>query len=290
MEEKPKVVYIMGTARSGSTILGVTLDNCEGIFYGGELGGWIERSGRSSYEGSERTGLWNTVLERVNGGAELFDKDVRGALERSSAALRLDRWPARRRLRGRWQRLTESLYRTIAQETGAGHIVDTSSHPLRAHELQRLDGVELHLIYLVRDPHGVVASFTTPGQAKYSDSIFITNAYISLTNLLAAWVFLRQPRARRLFLRHEDFVADPEGVLREILRGIGSDAEIPDLGSLQTGRAFQGNILLRKGQVSLKGRPDEPPRRLLTTLMQLPWPAVHSRLRPRARASGERRS
>ena len=289
MDEKPKVVYIMGTARSGSTILGVTLDNCEGIFYAGELGGWIERSGRSSYDGSERTGLWNTVLERVSGAGELFEEeDVRGALERSSAAFRPDRWRTRRRLRGRWQHVTESLYRTIVGETGAKHVVDTSSHPLRARELQRLGGVELHLIYLVRDPHGVVASFTTPGPARYSDSVFITNAYISLTNLLATWVFLRQPRGRRLFVRHEDFVADPEGVLQAILRGIESGAEIPDLASLQTGRAFQGNILLRQGKVSLKGSPDAPSRRLLTSLMQLPWPAIHSRLRPTTPASSER--
>ena len=279
LSDKPKVIYIMGTARSGSTILGVALGNCTDIFYAGELGGWLERSGQSSYDGSERTDLWGTVLERVAGASELFGQDPR-QLERSSAAFRVDRWGARRRLRGRWHRATESLYRVIAEETGASYIVDTSSHPLRARELQELDGIELHLVYLVRNPHGVVASFVTPGPAKYSDSVFITNAYIWLTNLLSVGVFLRQPRERRLFARHEEFVADPSGVLRTILASIGSEAELPDLATLQTGPAFQGNILLRKGQVSLKRKPDTPPRRWLTSMIQLLWPAVHTRLRP----------
>lgn len=279
--EKPRVVYVMGTARSGSTILGVALGNFDDVFFAGELGGWLEKSGISSYDGPERIDLWRAVLASVDGASELFGHEARYTLERSPAAFRLDQWSARRRLRARWRPITANLYRAIVRETGARNIVDTSSHPLRARELQRLSGIELHLVYLVRDPHGVVASFITPGPAKFSDSIFVTNAYIWITNLLSVATFLRQPRDRRLFVRHEDFVADPEGVLRAILKGIDSDASMPDLGALRTGPAFQGNILLRKDQVSLKGRPDAPPRRWLTTLIQLPWPAIHARLRPR---------
>ncbi len=291
---RPKVVYVMGTARSGSTIVGVTLGNCDGVFFAGELGGWLEKSGRSNYDGSEREGLWGKVLTRIEDPSELFGSEARHTLERSTAAYRIDKWPARRRLRRPWQRITAGLYRAIGAETGARHIVDTSSHPLRARELQKLDradgvggvdGVELYLVYMVRNPHGVVASFTTPGPAKFSDSIFITNAYIWLTNLLAVSIFLRQPRERRLFVHYEDFVADPAGVLGTLLRGMGSDAQVPDLEALQTGPAFQGNILLRKGQVSLKGRPDSPPRRALTAVFQCVWPAIHSLLRPAASAS-----
>ncbi len=207
----------MGTARSGSTILGVTLGNCEGVFYAGELGGWLEKSGVSNYAGEERARFWSGVLEQVDGAAELFGKETRRAVERSTAAFRVDEWPARRRLRRRFHRVTEELYRAIARASAAQYIVDTSSHPLRARELQKLAGVELYLVYLVRNPHSVVNSFTSPGIAQYSKSRLVTNAYIWLTHVLAVLVFLRQPRERRLFTRHEDFLGDPERVLRTVL-------------------------------------------------------------------------
>lgn len=34
--ERPKVIYVMGAGRSGSTILGVVLGNCTNVFDAGE--------------------------------------------------------------------------------------------------------------------------------------------------------------------------------------------------------------------------------------------------------------
>ncbi len=111
-------------------------------------------------------------------------------------------------------------------------IVDSSHYPLRARELQRLEGIELHLLLLVRDPQGIVASFDRDdvdeprfGEAK-------TNFYLWLTYALSAGVFLRQPATRRMLVRHEDLLAEPERVLREILDRVGSTAAPPDLDAL----------------------------------------------------------
>ncbi|HEX4467726.1 MAG TPA: hypothetical protein VH025_11110, partial [Solirubrobacteraceae bacterium] len=51
LAEVTKVLYVMGAGRSGSTILGVMLGNCEGIFYAGELDKWLPREGRPKREG-----------------------------------------------------------------------------------------------------------------------------------------------------------------------------------------------------------------------------------------------
>lgn len=280
---RPKVIYIMGAGRSGSTVLGVALGNCAGVFFAGELDKWLARSGVPQLNDLPRERFWAEVLERVPDAQALFGFEAQRCLERSSALLRVRDWPARRRLRGPYRRISQDLYRAIAQTTGASQIVDSSHYPLRARELQALDGVDLHIVFLVRDPQGVVASFDRRDVVERRFGMLTTNAYLWLTYLLSLAVFLRQPRARRLFVRREDFIADPAGVLRRVLELGGSTAATPDLGALRTGVPFQGNRLLRDEVIALRSSAERPARHSLsTTLLQLPWAVVFSLLRPAA--------
>jgi hypothetical protein len=279
---RPKVVYVMGTARSGSTILGVALGNCANVFYAGELGGWLGKSGISRIDGVERERFWASVREQVDCPSDLFGQDALLAIDRSLSLVRVNMWRIRRRIGKRYLGVTEQLYRAIARTAGATHVVDTSSHPLRARELKKLDGIDLYLVYLVRNPHGVVASFTQPGW-RFSKSTALTNAYLWLTSLLSVLVFLKHRRDRRIFVRHEEFVADPEHVLREILSRVDASCDLPDLTSLEPCIPFQGNRLLRSREsITLRSSESPPPRSRVTTLLQLPWEMVLSRLRPAA--------
>ncbi len=283
---RPKVVYVMGSGRSGSTILGIALGNCADFFYAGELDNWLTRSGVPAIGGAERTRFWNAVRGEVGGAQELFGGRALRYLERSGAVFRVDRWWARRRLRPRYRRVTEQLYRAIAREAGVSYVIDTAHFPLRAHELQGMAGIDLYLVLLVRDPQSVVNSFArnvNPNEhAARRRLTLVTNADLFLTHLLSVFVFLRQPRARRLFLHHEDFLADPAAALREILDRVGSSAALPDLASLSTGLPLRGNRLLSSDVIALRAsaeRPVEGSR--LTALLQSPWLAVFSRMRPR---------
>jgi hypothetical protein len=282
---RPQVLYVMGSGHSGSTILGLTLGNCDGLFYAGELDNWLTRSGVSVIGGTERTRFWSTVRERVENPEPLFGTDSQTYLERSSAAFRVSNFAARRRLRGGWHRVTGELYEALAASSGANCIVDTSHFPLRARELKKLPGIDVHLLFLVRDPEQVLHSFTRfLNRHALSDRlirVLSKNLDIWLTHVLALWVFLRTPRSKRLFLRHEDFLAEPEHVLRQILDFAGSQAPIPDLTALRTGFPIQANRLIRSETVSLVSKPHAPPSLSLTRLLQLPWEPVFARLSPR---------
>jgi len=283
--ERPKVVYVMGAGHSGSTILGVALGNCERFFYAGELEEWLLREGVPRFGGSERTRFWANVRARVDDASDLFGNEVREALERSASLLRVGKWPARRRLRGRYRRVAEDLYRAVADVAGATHVVDTSHFPLRARELQKVGGIELYLIFLVRDPQSVIGSYTDAinrhARAERTLRIITKNVDLWLTNILAVSVFLRQSPDRRMFLRHEEFIADPEGVLRQILDRIDSLSALPDLASLHTGYPIQGNRLLWSDVVALKSKPVSPVRgSRITRALQRPWVPVLERLRP----------
>src|SRR6185312_5848212 len=241
--EPTRVIYVIGAGHSGSTILGLTLGNCEGVFFAGEVARWLRYDGRPPLDGEDRAELWRRVREQVEVPPELLRLGAR-PLEQSSALLRPGTWRGQLRRRRAYRRVTEDLYRAIGRVTGATHIVDSSHFPRRAAHLQRLAGVQLHLLFLVRNPQSVVASYgreNVPHKQTWRPGT--ANAYLWLTNLLSLLVFLRQPRSRRLFVRHEAFIADPESVIRQILDNAGATAAVPDLTALQTGLAFQGNRL-----------------------------------------------
>src|SRR6478672_3865872 len=155
---RPKVIYVMGAGRSGSTIFGITLGNCAGLFYAGELDAWFARSGRPLLDKPDHEQFWEQVRGEVQGADGLFGREVQRAIERSLSLLRVHKWRARRRMRSAYREVSQRVYEAVAHASGAQVIVDTSHYPLRARELQSLNGIELHIIYLVRHPQSVVKS------------------------------------------------------------------------------------------------------------------------------------
>jgi len=286
------VVYVMGAGHSGSTILGVALGNFPGFFYAGEVEEWLAASARPARGGSQRNAFWTAVREEMQRtpADDVFGTEVNRLIERSSALLRVDRWAARRRLLARYRTVAENLFRAIARTAGATHVVDTSHFPLRARQLHKSPGIELYLVLLVRDAQDVIASNLRPisrrdvaGRRLLSLS---TNAGLWLTHLLSIFVFTIHPRDRRVFVRYEDFAADPRGVLRAIIDCIEPSLAVPDVNALRTGEPFQGNSLIDAQTIAVRQSTSPSKRRSwLTALWQAPWDPVLSRLRPAARSS-----
>ncbi len=289
------MLYVMGAGRSGSTTLGITLGNCEGLFFAGELDNWLPRSGRPQVEDAERVAFWDDVRDRLvapERAKALFGTESQRLLERSIALLRPGRRRARRRLRGPYREVAADVYGAVAAASGSDGLIDTSHYPLRARELQRADGVDLFLLFLVRSPRSVVASFGRRDVSEFRKSPLHANLYLWTTHALALLVFLRHPRDRRLLIRYEDFIADPEAVVGAILRASGfADSPLPDFSELRVGLPLQGNRVTREQVISLRtGTDPMSGRGRLTALLQAPMMVLLSRLRPAARADrGETR-
>jgi len=295
---KPKVIYLMGSGRTGSTIVGVTLGNCDGIFFAGELASWLMLSGEPTHAGKsaleekerDRTEFWRSVREELGDVEALVGSEAYESLERASSAFRIDKWPARRGLRKRHERFTEDLYRSIASRAGTEHIVDTSHLPMRARLLQRLNGIDLYLVFLVRNTESTVASHLhakeVRGIRQGPRAMLMATARLWINYLLSAFIFLKQSPDRRLLVRYEDFIANPEGVLRDMLHAVESTAEIPDLAALSTGIPLKANRLIRSDTVSLFATPAGSHRssRVLR-LADRPWRMFFARLKPAAARS-----
>src|SRR5258706_11176270 len=94
----PKVIFIMGSGHSGSTILSVTLGNCTGCFYAGELLNFLSQAGTPTLGGVARSRFWGVVRDAVPDAEDLFGYDSLQLIERSMSLLRVGNWSARRRL------------------------------------------------------------------------------------------------------------------------------------------------------------------------------------------------
>jgi Sulfotransferase family len=290
---KPKVIYVMGAGRSGSTILGVTLGNCADIFFAGELDKWLPRGGEPKRKDPARTQFWQSVRSQTTDSDTVRAGHPQRYFERSSALFRFRRGAVLRQLRAPYRRVMGELYAAIASTAETSYVVDTSHYPLRARELQSLQTVELYLLLLVRDPQDVVASFAKGDVAERRFDPVTTRAYLLLTYLLSSWVFLKHPRERRAVLFYEDLLDDPPGVLRDVLDRVGADAQLPDFTSLLTGIPLHGNRLVDAASVSLQRGPTRDDRgslagRLFAGLLVGGLSRLHPRVSAHPQSDGPR--
>ncbi len=240
-DHKPKVLYILGSGRNGSTVLGDVLGSAPGLGHVGELHWiWDRGAGENRPCGcGERFAdcpFWRKVLQDVSD-VTPEDATARARLRHATleglAPLRLGgpRGTRRRRPEQRaYLDLTERLYRAIADVADLDIIVDSSKRPVYGHAIMRLEGIEVYVIHLVRDSRAVAFSWRRKKiNPDRPDGGFMARypAWKSalgwaVWNTMGEYLRLRN-RERVLRVRYEDFVRDPQQVLTVIGRFVGAD-------------------------------------------------------------------
>lgn len=165
----PKVIYVAGFARCGSTLLGSMLGQLDGFVNVGEIhmiwsrGVGDDRSCGCGLPFSECE-VWPTVMARLTNEIGTLDAGLLATNSRDLSRTR--RLPLMRvdRLR-RWAvnsvpkyiEHTRRLYEAIADVTDARVVVDTSKMPMYAYALREA-GLDVSVVHLVRDPRAVALS------------------------------------------------------------------------------------------------------------------------------------
>jgi hypothetical protein len=239
----------MGAGRSGSTILGTALGNCHDAFFAGELDAYTRRGGVPTNEDLSTGAFWSRVRQRL----ELFGASASPEwhkwFEHPSSLFRRRRRPARKA----YAQFNECLYRAVAAEAQVSVVIDSSHYPLRRWRLRDI-GIEVHTVYLVRNPVSVVHSLQTDIDPK---TRIAANAYLWIVSCLAEVVYLGLigTKAR---VRYEDFLREPQAELTRIGWECGLDPSAIRFDNLRTGPVFAGNRLIKRGTVAL--RPLDPAR------------------------------
>jgi Sulfotransferase family len=249
-----KVLSIVGTGRSGTTVLAAILGEVGGFFDTGELHWVWSRSlveqppcgcGRRPAE----CPVWAKVIEaglgippeeqatdRARDLARDITRDERAVVARRNR-VRLLRttgrpdpgWPALERIRDVYGKLYDSL----VEVTGARVVVDASKRPEDAAVLAGLDSIDQYFLHIVRDPRAVVFSWSRLKASPDGTSVM---RRIRLPKVVLAWLesnvtaealSRRVPRDRWFFTTYEEFAAEPRRVVAEIVAFLGEDGAAP---------------------------------------------------------------
>jgi hypothetical protein len=273
MDAPLKVLCITGWCRSGSTVMGNILNEIAGFFHVGELHFlWKNAAGKgaNSWCGCGRVltecPIWSKILP-IGRPAGVSSDDYAGTVVRRQLACVRTRHTWRVLDRGlhceeirEHAALMTRVYRAAAELSGARVIVDTTKIPGEAALLPQLEGVTTYYVQLVRDPRATAESWRQWKEYVYVMSAARSTAYWHGFNLAAAAIIRRHPE-RSLFLRYEDFIADPAGTIDALLRLCGTDpAANPMQGrtvELHTNHTVTGNPdRLRTGRTIIRDRDD----------------------------------
>lgn len=237
-----KVLYIVGSSRSGSTILANVLGATPGFFSAGEVRFFWERVLQERHCGCgervDRCPIWGEILRQQGGTA-----DPRNVVRWDRTTMRLKHVPRLLRLSpdeisprsglASYLRVLADTYERSSQITNADVIVDSSKRPSGAAALRLLPRTESYLLHLVRDPRAVAYSRRhrkrDPDKggegAMPRSSPVNTVVHWSAMNAVSDVVRWRHGRQRTMLLRYEDFVARPLAEFRRILSFVGESQD-----------------------------------------------------------------
>lgn len=274
--DRPALVYLGGSGRSGSTLLERLLGAIPGVATLGEVvhlpsRGLVDGQPCSCGHPLAQCPFWGEVGRFGFGGWDQVDGRGWQALQhrvdrnRHLPALAVPTGAAfRRDLADHANRLAR-LYRAAAQVSGASVLVDSSKHASTAFALRHLPGIDVHYVHIVRDSRGVAYSWTKEVARPEADGAAMATYkpvsaaawWDAFNAMLTALRVVGRPLHR---VRYEDLVDDPAPHLRAILRptglalGDGWDAFLgPDGAQLGPGHSVAGNPMrFRTGSIPLR--------------------------------------
>ena len=276
-----RVVYVSGTGRSGSTLLGNAIGSLPGALSVGEVKLGFRRGVAEGGTCGCRLPVvecpvWRPALEATFGSVPSAAEALRidAQLTATTRTRRVPWWLAGRssddvdELVDLFGRLLTELSRV----SGSPVLVDSSKLPSYGALLARSERLDVRVVHLVRDPRAVAYSWMRVSASQQVAGFEEDMERFSPTKSSLMWLessgstaaLARRNGAALHVVRYEDLVADPARVLDGIAEFAGFSDEERDLSfigtaglELRTSHAVAGNPnRVRSGPLVLK-RDDE---------------------------------
>jgi hypothetical protein len=245
-----KVVFILASARSGSTLLDKAIGSHADCFSIGEITNFADEFSKEKTlcgcgKWVKDCPFWENVgikLLSVNNIQSLEEYNIKGEKSHKGILKKIN--GLRNYLgfydtstRNRLEK-TKNLYNIVAEKSQRNILIDSSKGIGRSYMLSRyLKNYDAYFIHLIRDGKAVLNSrkkefytATLPSGEKksfYSDS---DHKKIDTKSSVKSWVNYNKrvkntmqfiPTHKKYFLRHEDFLTDPEKHLKNICNLLG---------------------------------------------------------------------
>jgi hypothetical protein len=233
-ERTPKVLYIGGYGRSGSTLVGRVLGESPDAICVGETCYLCTRGLLNDVECGcgqpfRSCSFWEAVGKRAFGGWERVDTARLTEIDHITSRLRTLPFYLLPSVRPRFASAVNDyvawltrLYEAIKDVSGAGTIVETSKDPNFALLLTRI-AYDVRIIHLVRDSRAVAYSWTRSkrmpspiGEQKFMPRFKPATTASSWLVSNVAFHALAARHQRYLRITYESFVDDPLGALERL--------------------------------------------------------------------------
>ena len=242
---RPRVVFLGGLGRSGTTLVERTLDESRDVAALGEVVHLWERSLREDEPcgcGRPFSGcpFWQAVGDLAFGGWSRVDAQrvlaLRDRVDRSWHVPKLLTGLSSASWRGdleEYLSFYDRLYVAAAQVAGVQTLVDSSKQASLPHCLRRSHRVDLRVVHWVRDSRAVAFSWgrtvtrpednpSRPVMERYSPAV--ASFYWLLHNGVVELLRLR--RVPMLRVRYEDFLREPRASVRSLRTFAGLDGGV----------------------------------------------------------------
>lgn len=213
---KLKVILLVSSGRSGSTILDLIMDSHPEIFGTGEIFQYEKAINFDIVcacgEKVKNCEFWQKVFKDVD-----FHNKLRAERNFFDCLLNNKKYKSKGHLinKNEYIALYEEIYNNISRFSGKRIIFDTSKEPDRAELLSQSKNIDFIFLHLVRDGRGVVWSYF-----KSHNKFFVYMLKWMKINLKIAIIKKRRKNIKKIYLNYNDFVENPKASLSKILEKV----------------------------------------------------------------------
>lgn len=258
----PEILYIMGTGRSGTTVLEVMLKDLPGVDGVGEIthlfrDGFDANKPCSCGQPARGCELWAGIIAhprwQAGNGAQgttrlfrrieahgRFAKTLVGAISGAD--------------REAYREANRALFQGAGQMTGARVLVDSSKYPARALQLWRSFPGRVRILAVSRGPAGLIKAFSKPHRDEQKPKP-LSAAVVYYLYVIACMALVRWKVGNDcMTVRYESLRRDPEQVLLAVADWLGTDgrktvAKLTDGGEFDVGHILTGNRLRHRRRI-----------------------------------------
>jgi len=242
---KKKIIYILGSGRSGTTLLDAILGNQGGILSCGELNRYADHDGVPPL-GSEATQkFWSKIkqdmlLKNQTDSISWYSNLVNNYEYHTGFLLSL-LYKNKKKYKI-YSRFIVNLYDSIFQSVGEKYIVDSSKHPGRLYHINN-NNLDVKVIYIVRKYSDVISSFQKKNiEQPFKNRFAATIYYFAINYLCKFTLYLCRKRIRFVKVKFEDLINNPNLVFSQISDNLDIDLkELMNKENFSVGNLFDGN-------------------------------------------------
>jgi len=243
---RPRVLYVMGFGRSGSTVLCIALGRHSAMFNVGEFvsmptfvagANYVSPRACGCRERIERCPFWSKVGQRTPLGVDTLPPTAGGwrrympILPPTSADL------------ARWGASNARFFSAVLDVSGAAIAIDASKRADRAYWLWASGDVDLIPLWLTRDFRAVMRSERRKGRSTIKAAVSWWVAQRRAAQLVAK---IEARHGKVIRGSYEEMTADPRSFLGRILNDLGLPWS-EDVLSLQPGHVIGGDHNTKHG-------------------------------------------